>query len=138
MKFPVKGLRARAGRRCVIISVTDASVADPLTPAVFHILLALVDGERHGYGIAQEVAEHTNREFVMGPGTLYGTLKRMLEAQLIEECGERSDPDLNEERRRYYRITKHGRRAAVAEANRLQALIEVALDKSLVKRPRTI
>lgn len=109
----------------------------PLTPAVFHILMALADGERHGYGIMQEVAAQTNQQFVMGPGTLYGTLKRMLESQLIEECDERSDPNLNEERRRYYRITKDGLRAATIEAERLQALVRAARGKSLLKRPRT-
>jgi DNA-binding PadR family transcriptional regulator len=111
---------------------------EPLTPAVFHILLALADGERHGYGIMQEVAELTNQQFVMGPGTLYGTLKRMLESQLIEECGERSDPNLNDERRRYYRITRQGQRTAAAEADRLRTLLRVARDKSLLRRPRTI
>ncbi|MEO8131280.1 MAG: PadR family transcriptional regulator [Bryobacteraceae bacterium] len=100
-----------------------------LTPAVFHILLALADGERHGYSIMREVAEHTNEQFVMGPGTLYGTLKRMLESQLIEECGERPDPALTEERRRYYRITKQGQRAAMGEASRLQTLVRVARRK---------
>jgi DNA-binding PadR family transcriptional regulator len=111
---------------------------EPLTPAVFHILLALADGERHGYGIMQEVAEHTDQQFVMGPGTLYGTLKRMLESHLIEECGERPDPNLNDERRRYYRITKQGYRAALAEADRLQSVLRVARSKSLLKRPQII
>jgi len=78
---------------------------EALTPAVFHILLALVDEDRHGYGIMLEIAERTNQQILMGPGTLYGTLKRMLEGALIEECGERIDPDLSNERRRYYRIT---------------------------------
>jgi len=110
---------------------------EPLTPAVFHILIALADRERHGYSIMQEVAKHTNQRFVMGPGTLYGTLKRMLESQLIEECGERSDPDLGDERRRYYRITRQGRRAAEAEADRLQTVLRVARGKQLLKRPRT-
>ena len=109
---------------------------EPLTPAVFHILLALVDGERHGYAIMQEVAQETGDSFIMGPGTLYGTLKRMLEAGLVEECGERPDPQLNEERRRYYRITTTGRRAAVEEAKRLESLVRLAATKSLLRRPR--
>src|SRR5580692_7525018 len=104
-----------------------------LTPAVFHILLALADRDRHGYGIMLEVAERTNQQVRMGPGTLYGTLKRMLEGSLIEECDERVDPDLSEERRRYYRITRQGRRAAAAEAERLQALVRIARAKSLLK-----
>jgi DNA-binding PadR family transcriptional regulator len=106
---------------------------EPLTPVVFHILLALADQERHGYGIMLEVAEWTHQQVRMGPGTLYGTLKRMLEAGLIEECGERIDPDLSDERRRYYRITRQGRHAAVAEAERLQALVRMARAKAVLK-----
>ncbi len=106
---------------------------DALTPAVFHILLALVDEDRHGYGIMLEIAQRTNQQILMGPGTLYGTLKRMLEGTLIEECDERIDPDLSNERRRYYRITKQGRRAAVAEAERLHALVRMARAKSVLK-----
>ena len=75
----------------------------PLTPAVFHILLALADRERHGYGIMLEVEVMTSGRVEMGPGTLYGTIKRMLKADLIEESDERPDPDLDDERRRYYR-----------------------------------
>ena len=104
-----------------------------LTPAVFHVLLALADQDRHGYGIMLEVAERTNHQVQMGPGTLYGTLKRMLEADLIEECDERIDPDLSDERRRYYRITRQGRRAAAAEAERLQALVRMARAKSIFR-----
>lgn len=108
---------------------------EPLSPAVFHILLALYDDERHGYGIMQDVAERTGQQFKMGPGTLYGTLKRMLEAGLVEESVERPDPDINDERRRYYRLTRRGRRAAVSEAARLQALVNVARTKRLLKNP---
>jgi len=107
---------------------------EPLTPAVFHILLSLVDGEKHGYGIMQEVAERTDNGLTMGPGTLYGTLKRMLEAKLVEESGERPDPGLDDQRRRYYRITRHGRRAAHEEAERLEALVRAARAKALLKR----
>lgn len=106
---------------------------DALTPAVFHILLALADEDRHGYGIMLEVAARTNQQVVMGPGTLYGTLKRMLESGFIEECGERVDPDLNDERRRYYRLTRQGRRAARSEAERLRDLVHMAQSKSLLK-----
>ena len=77
----------------------------PLTPAVFHVLLALADGERHGYAIMQEVAENTGGQIKMGPGTLYGTIKRLLAARMIEESDERPDPELDDERRRYYRLT---------------------------------
>jgi len=107
---------------------------EPLTPAVFQILVALSDGERHGYAIMRDVAKETGQSFVMGPGTLYGTLKRMLEAGLVEECGERPDPEINEERRRYYRITSAGRRAAADEAKRLHALVRLARRKSLLGR----
>ncbi len=105
----------------------------PLTPAVFHILLALADGERHGYGIMQEVSARTDGKVILGPGTLYGTINRLLEAGWIEEAGERNDPELNDERRRYYRITGKGRRAAVTEAERLQGLVRVARAKHLLR-----
>jgi DNA-binding PadR family transcriptional regulator len=110
----------------------------PLTPAVFHILLAIADGEKHGYGIMQEVSGRTGAKVILGPGTLYGTINRMLEAGLIEESGERSDPELNDERRRYYRITGKGWRAAVTEAERLQGLLRLARAKHLLQRPRTV
>src|SRR5438093_417435 len=104
----------------------------PLTPAVFHILLALVDSERHGYGIMQEVGARTEGKVRMGPGTLYGSIKRMLADGLIEESGERPDPTLDDERRRYYRLTDAGRRAAVAEAQRLADLVGIARAKRLL------
>jgi DNA-binding PadR family transcriptional regulator len=104
----------------------------PLTPAVFHILLALADGEKHGYGIMQEVATITEGQMKMGPGTLYGTIKRMLEAGLIEESDERPDPELDDERRRYYRLTDFGGRVASAEARRLATLLGVAQSKRLM------
>lgn len=106
---------------------------EPLTPAVFHILLALADEDRHGYGIMLEISALTNQQVLMGPGTLYGSLKRMLEYGFIEECDERIDPHLNDERRKYYRITKQGRRAAQAEAARLDTLVRRARTKSLLK-----
>ena len=110
----------------------------PLTPAVFHILLALADGERHGYGIMQEVSARTGGKVILGPGTLYGTINRMLESGLLVEAGERSDPALNDERRRYYRLTNQGRRAAVEEAERLEELVRTARAKHLLRRPRQV
>jgi DNA-binding PadR family transcriptional regulator len=104
----------------------------PLTPAVFHILLALADGERHGYAIMREVADSTGGQIQMGPGTLYGTLKRLLAAELVEESAERPDPTLDDERRRYYRLTSLGRRVAVAEAERLAQLVRLAQAKRLM------
>ncbi|MDQ2701634.1 MAG: PadR family transcriptional regulator [Pseudomonadota bacterium] len=96
-----------------------------LTPALHHILLALLPGERHGYAIMQDVERITAGGTRMGPGTLYGAIKRLLEAGLIEEAGERDDPS-GDERRRYYRITGAGRHAVVAETTRLQRLVAFA------------
>ncbi len=107
----------------------------PLTPPVFHILLALADGERHGYGIMQDVARQTGDALQLGPGTLYGCLKRMLAAQLVEESGERPDPALDDERRRYYRMTGRGRQAVRAEAQRLAAAVSAARYKRLFAKP---
>ncbi len=104
----------------------------PLTPAVFHILLALADKERHGYGIMQEIALRTDGKLRMGPGTLYGSLKRMLADGLVAETGERPDPSLDDERRRYYRLTDFGQRVAQAEAQRLEQLVRVAHSKRLL------
>jgi DNA-binding PadR family transcriptional regulator len=105
----------------------------PLTPAVLHILLALADEERHGYGIMKEVEARTGGEVRLGPGTLYGSIKRMLSAGLIEESEERPDAELDDQRRRYYRMTDFGRRVAGVEAERLQALIDAARAKKLLR-----
>ena len=86
----------------------------PLTPAVLNILLAVADEERHGYAIMREVEERTGGQTRLGPGTLYGSIKRMLADGLIEESDERPDPALDDQRRRYYRITDFGRRVAGA------------------------
>jgi DNA-binding PadR family transcriptional regulator len=114
---------------------TEPGEMPPLTPAVFHVLLALTDGERHGYAIMQEVAESTSGRIKMGPGTLYGTIKRLLEARMIEESDERPDPELDDERRRYYRLTALGQRAVRAEALRYAEVAEVARRKRLIRRP---
>jgi DNA-binding PadR family transcriptional regulator len=104
----------------------------PLSPAVFHILLALADGEHHGNGIKQEVKARTEGRDRLGPGTLYGAIKRLLEKGLIEEAYERPDPDLDDERRRYYRLTKFGLRVLRAEAARLVRLVKQAEAKQLL------
>lgn len=104
----------------------------PLTPAVFHILLALADGEKHGYAIMQEVTAITNGDMKMGPGTLYGSIKRMLEMGLISESDERPDPALDDERRRYYRLTSFGEQVARAESHRLAVLLHSATLKKLI------
>jgi DNA-binding PadR family transcriptional regulator len=106
----------------------------PLTPPVFHILMALADGERHGYGIMQDVARQTGGALQLGPGTLYGCLKRMLSARLVEESDERPDPALDDERRRYYRITPLGDRAVRAEARRMADAVSAAIGKRLLDR----
>lgn len=101
----------------------------PLTPAVFHILLALADGELHGYGIMQDVEKQTNDLLQLGPGTLYGCLKRMVAAGLVTESDERPDPLLDDERRRYYLMTDLGQRVVRAEAERLATAVRAAKKK---------
>lgn len=104
----------------------------PLTPAVFHILLALAEGEKHGYAIMKDVEAQTGGSIRMGPGTLYGSIKRMLASALIEEADERPDPELDDERRRYYRLTGLGQRVAAAESERLRRAVEVAREKHVL------
>jgi DNA-binding PadR family transcriptional regulator len=98
----------------------------PLTPAVLHILLALSQGERHGYGIMKQVEADSQGKVSMGPGTLYGSIKRMLEAGLIRESDKRVDPEMDDERRIYYEITGAGREALAAELNRYRGVVAVA------------
>jgi DNA-binding PadR family transcriptional regulator len=112
--------------------VNDLEDLLPLTPATFHILLAVSDEERHGYAIMQEVAEATDCQIRLGPGTLYGAIKKLLADGLIEEADERPDPALDDSRRRYYRLTKHGARVASAEAQRLAQLVKLARRKKLL------
>jgi DNA-binding PadR family transcriptional regulator len=104
------------------------SVSDylPLSPAFFHILLSLGEGERHGYALKREIAARTDGKLKLGPGVLYGSINRLFELGLIEESDERPDPHLDDERRRYYRITTLGREVARAEASRMRELAEMA------------
>ena len=104
----------------------------PLTPAVLHILLALADERqgRHGYAVARDVEESTDGQIRMGPGTLYGSIQRMLDAQLIEE--RRGRPTDEDERRRYYRVTPLGRRVLSMELERLAAIVALARRKQLL------
>jgi DNA-binding PadR family transcriptional regulator len=104
----------------------------PLTPAVFHILLALADGEMHGYAIMSEVVRTTDGRVKMGPGTLYGTINRLLEMRLIEETERRPDPKMDDERRRYYRLTDLGQRVARAEARRYSSIVKLARTNGLL------
>lgn len=110
----------------------------PLTPAVLHILLALVDGERHGYGIMQEIGQRTGGTVRMGPGTLYGSLKRMMADGLVEESAERPDPALDDERRRYYRLTAFGQRVIRAEVRRLEQIVLQAQLKNVNIGPEAV
>lgn len=119
------------------VSDPDPQSLLPLTPAVFHILLALSGGDRHGYAIAQEITDATAGRIRMGPGTLYGTLTRMLAAGLVlEPAGKGARGAGPDERRRYYRITPFGRRVAKAEAARLAALVDLARDKAVLSPGR--
>jgi DNA-binding PadR family transcriptional regulator len=104
----------------------------PLPPATFAILMALSDGDRHGYALMTEVAEASNGAVRLGPGTLYGSLKRMLESGLVREVGEQVDPEIGDERRRYYRMTELGLRVATAEARRLEGLVRAARKRKLI------
>jgi len=101
----------------------------PLPNAVFHILVALLDGERHGYFIKREIQQRTGGQLKLGSGALYGSISRMLEQGLVEESDARPAEHLDDERRRYYRITAFGRECAAAEANRMQDLAQAALAK---------
>ena len=107
--------------------------AQPVNHSEFHILLALADRERHGYGIMQEVEAKSAGTVRLGPGTLYGAIKRMLTAGLIEESAKRpAQKDDDERRRCYYRLTRRGRSVVTEEAERLAALVRVAAAKRLV------
>jgi DNA-binding PadR family transcriptional regulator len=107
----------------------------PLTPAVFYILLALAAGERHGYQIMKQVKQDSQSQVKMGTGTLYGSLKRMLADGLIAEAGERPDPALDDERRRYYRLTEQGRRAFEAELQRYAEVVSLAVKRRFLPQP---
>jgi DNA-binding PadR family transcriptional regulator len=101
----------------------------PLTPATFQILVALADGEKHGYAIIKEVSRRTDGAVVLRTGTLYTALRRFVDDSLLEETVERPDPALDDERRRYYRLTERGRAVALAEAARLEETLAQARAK---------
>ena len=105
----------------------------PLKPVAFQILISLADGERHGYGVTQDIANRTAARMRLEPGNLYRSLKAMLDDGLIEESERRPAPDLDDERRRYYRITPLGRKVALAETSRLEALVAEAKGKRWVR-----
>ena len=112
----------------------DLQAVLPLPEAALHILMALAEDDRHGYAIIQDVAGRTRGEFRLGPGTLYRSIQRMLEQGLIEETRERPAPELDDERRRYYRITPFGNAVATAESRRLRELLRLARASGFVPR----
>ena len=103
----------------------------PLTPAVLHILLALSSEERHGYGIMKQVESESHGKVKMGPGTLYGSLGRMMESGLIRESDKKVDPEMDDERRVYYKITELGKTTLAAELERYREVVAVAKKKQL-------
>jgi DNA-binding PadR family transcriptional regulator len=108
----------------------------PLKPVVFQVLLSLVEGERHGYAIVQDIAERTAAKINLEPGNLYRVLKSMLDDRLIEESERRPAPEQDDERRRYYRVTSFGRRVAMAEAARLERVVADARARHLIPARR--
>lgn len=117
--------------------MTATNSTPPLTPAVFHILLALSAGERHGYGIMKQVEADSQGKVTMGPGTLYGSLKRMFDAGLVRESDRRVDPDMDDERRIYYQITGTGAEALATELERYQRIMTVAQQRKLFPKAFT-
>jgi DNA-binding PadR family transcriptional regulator len=113
---------------------SEAEAYLPLTPPVFQVLIALADGEKHGYAILKEIEDRTGGKVQLSTGTLYAIFKRLLNDGLIEELDER--PDEDDERRRYYRLTVLGRQVAAAESERMELLLEAARAKRLVRAPK--
>jgi len=111
--------------------MTATNSTPPLTPAVFHILLALSTGERHGYGIMKQVEADSQGKVSMGPGTLYGSLKRMLDAGLVQESDKRVDPEMDDQRRIYYQITGIGAQALESELDRYKRIVTIAQQRKL-------
>ena len=118
-----------------MVTKRDPRALLPLTPSVLHVLLALADGDKHGYAVLKEVARRTGGEVTLGAGTLYAIVKRLLADGVILEAEERPDASLDDERRRYYRLTPFGRDVAIAEVGRLDQIVAQARVKRLVPRP---
>ena len=108
----------------------------PLTPGMFHVLIALADGEKHGYAVIKEVARRTDGAIRLSAGTLYTLIRRFVQEGVIAESAERPDPALDDERRRYYRLTEFGREVARAEAARMESTLNMARAKNLIPRVR--
>jgi DNA-binding PadR family transcriptional regulator len=111
---------------------------EPLTPAMFHVLLALAGEDLHGYAILKEVELRTGGKVRLSTGTLYGIIKRMLADGLIVELRSRPAESQDDERRRYYRLTPQGRQVAATEAQRMDEILSVARSRNLLKKPRTV
>jgi DNA-binding PadR family transcriptional regulator len=129
----------KAGHQYSFVSYSETCYSWPMRPFLlsrdtFHILVALADRDRHGYSIMQEVSERTGGEIRLSPSTLYSAIKRLLEQGFIEELEERPDPEHDDERRRYYRLTKAGKRAAMEEARHLEKLLSDARASGLVRK----
>jgi DNA-binding PadR family transcriptional regulator len=110
----------------------------PLKTQWFHIMLSLAGGEQHGYGIMQEVLERTEQKIRLWPATLYGSIKRLMEADMIEESSNRPEPEMDDARRRYYRLTGFGRRVLDAECERLQELVRTIRVKQASMKEATV
>ena len=117
-----------------IFLMKTAMEPTPLTPAVFHILLSLATGEKHGYEIMKQVKQDANGKVKMGNGTLYGSIKRMLHDKLIEPAGDKIDPTLDDERRRYYKLTDFGRNALNAEMQRYVEVVSLVQERNLLPK----
>lgn len=116
--------------------IRDPKAFLPLTPAMFHVMLALSDGEKHGYAILKEVSSRTTGRVELSTGTLYGIIKRLVNEGMIEEVKEGAGNRGEDARRRYYRLTRFGRRVAVAEAERLHWILSMARSKRLLEGPQ--
>src|SRR5882724_1967654 len=110
----------------------------PLTPAMFEVLIALADGEKHGYAVLKEVARRSDGRVTLSPGTLYAIIRRFVSDGIVAETDERPDASLDDERRRYYRMTDFGRDVALAEAKRMETALGMARAKSLIPRTRSV
>jgi DNA-binding PadR family transcriptional regulator len=127
-------LRHSLMERHHVSNAPEAEKYLPLTPPVFHVLVALADGDKHGYAILKEVADRTGGKVQLSSGTLYAIIKRLLQDGLIDEIAER--PDHDDERRRYYGLTAFGRQVAAAEAERMEELLSAARAKRLIRKTR--
>ena len=116
--------------------IRDPQSLLPLTPGMFQVLIALADGEKHGYAVIKEVARRTDGEIPLSAATLYTIIRRFVQEGVIVETAERPDPALDDERRRYYRLTEFGRRVAKAEAARMETALGMARAKKLIPKGR--